>query len=357
MENFNKNDYHYQPGTHKGKNVIWVKFEYNPAKISALKAATAARWSQTHKTWYVPDNAHYRALLDLPPVIVGKEVMAHIRPVNLPAFSRFQEQVLLKGYSPNTLRTYSIEFAQLLFILKDFHVDQLTPERLRSYFLYCCTKKKLSETALNSRINAIKFYFEQVLHRQKMFFDIPRPKKPFTLPKTLSQNEIAKLFEVSDNLKHTLILKLGYGMGLRVSEIVALKTTDIDWHTKIVRIERGKGKKDRIMPLPKSVIKELSTYIEKYRPKNFLFEGQYGSQYSARSAQAVFKTAMKKGGIDKRIGIHGLRHSYATHLMEQGTEAVFIKKLMGHKDIKTTLLYTHIADKNILAVKSPLDQL
>ena len=190
-----------------------------------------------------------------------------------------------------------------------------------------------------------------------MFFDIPRPKKPQLLPKFLNTEEIKKIFKVTENSKHKLILKLSYGMGLRVSEIVNLKIEDIDSVSKKVRIEKAKGKKDRYVNLPDSILTELRQYYKENRPKKYLFEGQYQEQYSIRSAQNVFRNAMQKAGIHKKIGIHGLRHSYATHLLEFGTDISLIQKLLGHNDIKTTLVYTNVSQKSISNVVSPLDRI
>jgi site-specific recombinase XerD len=284
--------------------------------------------------------------------------MGDISEINRLALKRMHETLVLKSYSENTLKTYCGEFAQLLQAIKNVNVDTLTPERLRSYFLYCTQTLKLSENTLHSRMNAIKFYFKQVLKREKMFFDeIPRPKKQSLLPKVLSKQEVVRLFAQVENLKHQIILKLCYGMGLRVSEIVALKITDIDSDRMLVRIENSKGKKDRYTPLPQSILDDLSRYYKEYQPKEYLFEGQYGGQYSIRSVQAVFKTAMNKAKIKKTVGIHGLRHSYATHLLEAGTDMVFIQKLLGHKDVKTTQIYAKVTDKQLSRVKSPLDSL
>jgi len=160
-----------------------------------------------------------------------------------------------------------------------------------------------------------------------------------------------------ENPKHALMLKLCYGMGLRVSEIVNLKITDIDSKRMLVHIEAAKGKKDRYVTLPSSILNDLRNYYKTYRPKIYLFEGQYGSQYSIRSVQAVFKNAMRKAKINKTVGIHGLRHSYATHLLECGTDMVFIQKLLGHKDIKTTEIYAKVSNRHLGNVKSPLDDL
>jgi len=269
----------------------------------------------------------------------------------------FVKTLELKAYSKNTIKTYKNEFLQLLQILKYFSVNELDDSKIKSYLLYCIKTLKLSENTLHSRINAVRFYFEQVLKRDKVFIGIPRPKKPTTLPKTISQKDIKKIFEVTSNLKHNTILKLCYGMGLRVSEIVNLKITDIDSGNMQVFIERAKGKKDRYVNLPESILEQLRKYYLEYKPRKYLFEGQYNEQYSIRSVQQVFKNAMKKAKINKEVGIHGLRHSFATHLLEQGTDIRFIQELLGHKDIKTTLIYTQVSNNTIKNIKSPLDNL
>ena len=197
-----------------------------------------------------------------------------------------------------------------------------------------------------------------MLHRDKFFFtDIPRPRKKSILPKVIGKMDIAKLFARVENPKHLLMLKLCYGMGLRVSEIVNLKITDIDSGRMLVHIESAKGKKDRYVTLPSSVLDDLRNYYRTYRPKKYLFEGQYGGQYAIRSAQAMFRNAMQKAKINKSVGIHGLRHSYATHLLECGTDMYFIQQLLGHNNIKTTEIYAKVSNRQLGNVKSPLDDL
>ena len=357
---FNNQNYRFSIGEHQNKNVIFVHFPYNPNLHKELKEKfPSAQWSSSKKCWYLPDTNAIRNEIGLQPKTeMGKAVMSKIHPVNLPALKRMHELLLLKAYSPNTIKTYCVEFSQLLYLLKDIRVDTLTPERLRSYFLFCVTKLKLSENIIHSRMNAIKFYFEQALHREKIFFEeIPRPKKKSTLPKVMSKSDISKIFKHVNNLKHLIMLKLCYGMGLRVSEIVNLKITDIDSSRMLVHIEAAKGKKDRYVTLPTSILDDLRSYYRSCRPKTYLFEGQYGGQYAIRSVQAVFRNAMQKAKINKSVGIHGLRHSYATHLLECGTDMVFIQKLLGHKDIKTTEIYAKVSNRQLGKIKSPLDDL
>jgi len=282
---------------------------------------------------------------------------AKIHTVNQSAILKMVELLKLKGYSSNTIKTYQNEFAQFLIALKNNPVNNCDSQKVRSYMLYCYEHLHLTENTLHSRLNALKFYFEQVLHREKFFVEIPRPKKHLILPKTIHQKDIKKMFTITTNLKHNTILKLCYGMGLRLSEIINLKVSDIDSRNMQVFIEKSKGKKDRYVNLPQSILDQLRMYYKVYRPKKFLFEGQDGGQYSARSVQKVFKNALQKAGINKQVGIHSLRHSYATHLLEQGTDIRFIQELLGHNNIKTTLIYTDVTDNSIRNVRSPLDNL
>jgi integrase/recombinase XerD len=341
----------YELGEHLGKTVIFIRFDYDLGLYRKIKKLVGAKWSRTKQVWFIPDTSEYRRKYGLPP----KQAISNIDIVNQPAMLKFIETLQLKAYSENTIRTYQNEFAQLLQVIKAKHVDELDAEKLRSYFLYCIKTLKLSENTIHSRLNAVKVYFEQVLHRDKFFFEIPRPKKPSILPKVINVKDIKKLFAVTTNLKHNTMLKICYGLGLRVSEIVNLKITDIDSNNMQVFIERAKGKKDRYANLPESILEQLRDYFREYRPTKYLFEGQYGGQYSIRSAQKVFSDALKKANINKAVGIHGLRHSFATHLLESGTDISFIQQLLGHNDIKTTLRYTHVSKTTLKNIKSPLD--
>ncbi|MDR1951026.1 MAG: site-specific integrase [Bacteroidales bacterium] len=285
-------------------------------------------------------------------------MLTNIHLVNHNAILRMVETLKLKGYSESTIRTYQYELAQFLIALKNNPVEQCDAQKVRSYLLYCYDHLKLAENTLHSRLNALKFYFEQVLHRDKMFFqDIPRPKKHSQLPKTIHASDIKKMFNVTANLKHNTMLKLCYGAGLRLSEIINIKIKDVDSKNMQVFIERGKGKKDRYVNLPHSILEQLRAYYKIYRPQKYLFEGQQGEQYAKRSLQNVFTNSLRKAGINKQVGIHGLRHSYATHLLEQGTDIRFIQELLGHKDLKTTLIYTDVTNHSIRGIASPLDRL
>lgn len=338
--------------------VIFIRFPYDIKTISEVKKWVGVKWSVQEKVWYVRDNHQNREKFGLPQMVVdSNKDIDGIAEVNKKAMVRFIETLQLKGYSPNTLRTYKSEFAQFLQASKCIDVAQFDAEKIRQYMLYCINTLKLSENTLHSRLNAIKFYMEQVLKKENFCFDIPRPKKPSILPQVIHAKDLEQIFLVTTNIKHNTMLKLCYGMGLRVSEIIRLKIVDIDSKNMQVFIERAKGKKDRYVNLPESILVQLRAYFKEYKPKNYLFEGQYGGMYSIRSAQQVFSDALKKAKINKKVGIHGLRHSYATHLLEAGTDISFIQQLLGHKDIKTTLRYTHVSKQTIKNIKSPLDNL
>jgi site-specific recombinase XerD len=250
--------------------------------------------------------------------------------------------------------------AQMLHQINHNSADELTPEHLRRYLVYCYEKLKLSENTLHSRINALKFYYEQVLLREKFFFEIPRPKKPLLLPKILNEKELSALFNALGNKKHKAMLFTAYSAGLRVSEIVNLKIADIDSGRMQILVAQAKGKKDRYVNLSPVLLGILRQYIIEYksRPRLYLFESeQTFSAYPARTVQQIFSNAKHRAGIRKEVGIHSLRHSFATHLLDKGTDIKYIKDLLGHFNIKTTERYLHVSKKQLVNIPSPFDDL
>jgi site-specific recombinase XerD len=248
--------------------------------------------------------------------------------------------------------------SQLLLALKDIPADDLKPEHLKRYLVYCYEKLGLKENTLHSRINAMKFYYEQVLAREKFFWEIPRPKKHLILPKLLNEKELSRLFNSLANKKHKALLFTAYSAGLRVSEIVNLKIKDIDSDRMQIFIKKAKGKKDRYVSLSPVLLDILRSYFKTYKPRIWLFESEYsGSAYPVRTVQQIFANAKRKAGITKDVGIHSLRHSFATHLLEKGVDIRYIKDLLGHFDIKTTERYLHVARQKLVNIVSPLDDL
>lgn len=348
----------FKEGSHRNKKVILCYFPYNPELLKKFRAEFPyASWSRTLNAWYVQDSTLYRSRLNLPLPEIGDNWLPKLYEYNKLEFIKFRNALTQKAFSRNTINTYLSEFAQLLILLKNNPVDTLTSDRLNSYFLYCLKVLKHSEAQVHSRMNAIKSYFRLVLRKEYLFDTVIKPKPTKPLPKVLSKQEVLKLFAVTNNIKHLIILKMGYGMGLRVSELIALKINDVDLDRKQVHIVSSKGKKDRYVNLPETLIPLYLDYLKAYQPNYYVLEGQFSKQYSIRSAQSVFRNAMQKAGINKSIGIHGLRHSYATHLLEAGTDIVFIQKLLGHSQIKTTEIYAKVSNKILSNVKSPLDAL
>ncbi|MET0634554.1 MAG: tyrosine-type recombinase/integrase [Chitinophagaceae bacterium] len=355
-ENFPAGLFSYRKERYKGTYVIFISGVEEDLQRFVVPLG-GAKWSVKKGAWYVNDNQRNRRVLQIREEYIGPAQLEGLCEKNCLAFKLYVDHLVLKAYSHNTIRMYINEFVQLLRVLGVVAVDDLSASRLRDYFRYCLEKLKLSENTLHSRINAVKFYFDKVLRRPELMIEIPRPKKPRLMPRVLSIGEMRLILELTPNLKHNTMLRLCYGMGLRVSEVVGLKVGDINSRTMQVLIRLGKGKKDRYVNLPVSVLEQLRTYYRAFRPKEYVFEGQDGGQYSIRSAQQVFQAALSRAKIDLKTGIHGLRHSFATHLLEQGTDIRYIKELLGHNDIRTTMRYTHVAPPTIKNIKSPLDNL
>lgn len=281
-----------------------------------------------------------------------------IEPCNEKATTQMIQQLRLKGYSPSTIRTYVNELIQFLAALKYTPAESFGPERIKNYLHYCVVTLQLKEATLHSRLNALKFYYEQVLGKEKFFFEIPRPKKPLQLPKVISEEKIVDGLMAVENIKHRSLLLLAYSAGLRVSEAVSLRITDINSDRMQIHIKSAKGKKDRMVTLSTTILGLLRQYYILYKPNTWLFEGQYpGEHLSSRSAQQVFKAAYKNLGLPPNCSFHSLRHSFATHLLENGTDITYIQKLLGHNDIKTTLIYTKVSIRDSSKVESPLDKI
>jgi site-specific recombinase XerD len=217
--------------------------------------------------------------------------------------------------------------------------------------------RRVSHSYQNSAINAIKFYYEKVLGGSRRFYFVDRPLKQKTLPVVLSGEEVKRLIEATDNLKHKCMLMVCYSAGLRMSELLNLQIKDIDSKRMRIFVRAGKGKKDRMTLLSEKTLLILREYYIMYTPKTYLFEGSDGGRYGERSVQQVLKGAVESAGIRKKVSLHTLRHSFATHLLEKGTDLRYIQVLLGHDSSKTTEIYTHVSTKMIEAIKSPMDSL
>jgi integrase/recombinase XerD len=387
-----------KPFFHRGSEQVGLFAPALPELILAIRKLPLAKWSRSHGCWYVPQTPNVLqvirvglgVLVDIDEESVkkymdsAKEVAKTFagRPVdkksgkagpkkmpaaayaisteNLEELGKFVEHLKMKAYSLSTIATYRNEFLQLLRLLKMKRVIDLTTADVKRYMVYAMERQGISESTAHSRINALKFYFEQVLGRARFFWEIPRPKKPLKLPKVLSEGEISRLFNAAKYFKHKAILFTAYSVGLRVSELIHLQWKHIDRERSQILIEQSKGKKDRYVGLSPVLEDILIAYYRRCRvkPVKYVFEaGVPGEPYSARSAQAVFQQARQKAGIRKEVSFHSLRHSFATHLLEKGTDIRFIQELLGHFSIKTTTRYLHVAKEKLVVIESPLDSI
>ena len=267
------------------------------------------------------------------------------------------DYLMAKNYSDNTLRVYTEAFLLFLRQHEYKNPDELT-ERDIVRSLSLMMQNGLSASTGHSLINALLFYYRNVLKRETFALVLPRPKKEKKLPAVLTMAECYSIFSVISNPKHKLLLLLGYGAGLRLGEIINLKWADILLTEFKIHIKGAKGNKDRIVMLPYSIISYLENYKHLFKGETWVFEGQFkGESYSPRTVQLVMKQALVRVGLEKKASVHTLRHSFATHLLEAGTDIRYIQGLLGHNSINTTTIYTHLTNKGVNRVQSPLDQM
>ncbi len=266
-----------------------------------------------------------------------------------------KQRLILKRYSWRTAKTYLGMFRQFASEIAPQHPADLDKQDIRNYLQKWIDERQIAPATQNQFINAIKFYYEQVLGRPRTYYDIERPRKSDELPNVFSEEEVQRLLEVVENLKHQCILMTIYSAGLRLGEVINLRIADVHSDRMQLFIKAGKGKKDRYTVLSPQLLELLRSYYRQYRPQYWLFEGQDGGQYSARSVQNIFRRAVTKSKVNPFSTVHTLRHSFATHLLEHGTDLRYIQHLLGHSSSKTTEIYTHITQHKMAQLRSPLD--
>lgn len=266
----------------------------------------------------------------------------------------FIRKLELKGYAFNTAKSYVALFERFSNHFKDRELLDIDEEMIRNY-LQNLVHQGRSDSYVNQSLNAIKFYYEVVEEMPNRFYSIERPQKKKSLPKVISTEEVQAILSNTNNIKHKCILSLLYSAGLRRQELLNLKLEDIDSKRMVIMVKSGKGFKDRLTILSEHVLKDLRQYYKEWRPKTYLFEGKEGVPYSAESIRKILYRAAEKSGIRKKVTPHMLRHSFATHLLENGTDLRYIQTLLGHGSSKTTEIYTHVAINRIQEIKSPLD--
>lgn len=384
-----------------GERCIALNCPYDAELIAAAKKA-GARWSATHKCWYTPNGPHELkaiftafkgvawvdmnglrkkpepARVQQTPALqksqkqpvgtkpgprtagtadTGRKGTPSLSPAQCEALAAMQRKLEVAWYSPNTIETYLNATKHFFLHFPDQLPKDISAADIEAYQHELATTRKVSNSYLNQVVNAVRYFYKDVVGDAYRVKFIERPRGERKLPKVLSEQEVAAILKAPTNLKHRCILMLIYSAGLRLGELIALERTDIIPERKQVLIRGGKGGKDRISLLSEKLLRLLDEYLKTYEPQRYLFEGPKGAQYSDTSVQQVFKQAKKKAGITAPATVHTLRHSFATHLLENGTDLRYIQTLLGHASSKTTEIYTHVSTKAIGKIRSPLDNL
>lgn len=360
----------------------WLKvnFPYRVDTLAAVKRIAGRRFSKAQGGWLIPDDiqlvkelAGYFSDVGIAfyyqgvKIEVGldkrdwstrqKHLLKDLETEQENILRTYTDLLIGMRYSWNTIKTYTACFKRYLEHLGE---EGLADRNRKEIQNYCndLAKSDIALSTLNQHINAIKFYYEKVLNQPRTVYELKRPRKNNRLPSVLSAGELRRLFATIENKKHQTMVYMAYSAGLRVSEVCQLQTRDIDLERLTIHVVNSKGSKDRMVPLSPALVALLQAYLLEYQPTIWLFEGQLpGEPYSVRSLQSIFRRAKEKAEVRKGVTFHSLRHSYATHLLESGTDVRLIQELLGHSDIKTTLKYTHVSQRTLQKVRSPFDDL
>ena len=338
---------------HKGENRIAVYFEKNAEWIAQIKQIEGSRWSQSLKAWHLPDTEENRVQFKIK--MASQSLPS---PEGIEQIEKFKQWLLSKRYSRSTLLTYTNALKSFLVFYREKAIAEITNDDVIVYNNDYVLKNNFSASYQNQIVNAIKLFFKTIRETKIEIDKIHRPKRAKALPNVLSKEEVKLILNAHYNIKHKMMLALIYSCGLRCGELLTLKPVHIDSKRNIVLLKNAKGKKDRITPLSPKILEMLREYYTVYKPSTYLFEGQTkGQPYDSRSLQLILKQALVKVSINKPVTLHWLRHSYATHLLESGTDLRYIQELLGHNSSKTTEIYTHVSTKSIQHIKSPFDDL
>ncbi|GER92649.1 integrase [hot springs metagenome] len=333
---------------------ITAAFSYKAEYVEKVKTIPGHRWHPKEKYWSFPDTdgTFEKILKDLE----GEEI--HIDPAlqsELPA-EDLKRELLSRKYSYRTVKGYLYYNRDFLYFVKK-QPSEVNDSDIKDYLVHLAEEKQSATFTLNQAINALKFYYGSML-KKKFVYEVKRPRKDKKLPIVLSKEEVAKILNSVDNIKHKAILMLVYSAGLRVGEVIKLKPEDIDSKRMLIHIKGSKGRKDRYTLLSEMALEILRKYWRDYKPEKWLFEGARKDRYiTTRTVDKIMEHACEKAGIKKDVSVHTLRYSFATHLLEGGTDLRYIQELLGHASSKTTEIYTHVSTQSLGKIKGPLDGL
>ncbi len=349
-----------------------IIFGFHKRLSSLIRTIPYHSWNAQNKWWTVPYTDKFLQLVRSQCAednLIFKyeeeeranDKLARLTPFDIPNYRTCPKELIDKltelRYSEKTIKTYSNSFEEFINYFHKHDINSINESMIVSFLRHLVTERKVSSSYQNQAINAIKFYYERVLGGQRKFYFIERPITEKVLPVVLNKEELISILNATENQKHKAMLMLTYSSGLRVSELLSLKIKDVDSERMQLRVSQAKGKKDRYTILSTKALDMLRVYFKNYQPREWLFEGVDGGQYSTRSIQAVMQYTCKRAGILKKVSMHTLRHSFATHLLESGTDLRYIQSLLGHSSSKTTEIYTHVTTKGFNQIVSPLDNL
>jgi integrase/recombinase XerD len=333
-------------------------FAYDERIVEAIRNLSQRRYLPDRRVWIVPRGAYSSRDLREHFRFAACRIAEPIEPPDLDLDRQSQEFIRClrrQRYSENTIRNYGHQIDMFVSFVPAGE-DPFQKPWIEEYMHHLATVTGYSPSSQNVAINAIRLHMVKVLGRQMPILHI-RPRRVRTLPTVLGMEEVRDILASNNNLKHQTVLSLIYSGGLRVSEAIDLRQRDIDWDRNVLIIRQSKGNKDRQVPLAHHLKDLIGQYLQVYRPQTFLFEGATGGQYTTKSIQKLFRAACEKAGLQKHASIHTLRHSYATHLLEGGTDLRIIQAILGHTSSKTTEIYTHVSTRTIANVQNPFDKL
>lgn len=355
----NRKDIHIIPAA---EDTLAVKIQYDPELLPVIKAIPGRRWSMDEKTWYIPDRKEYfdsiisaSAVMNYDIFVGGDEVYSFREEILLyESLTDLKNELVIRKYSRSTMESY-IRYNFNLLKHARLKPDEITQHDITLFLSDTIIRSNANASTVQLIINALRFYYGEVL-KKNFIYEFTPPRKDKKLPVVLSRKEVFAIIGSVTNLKHKTLLMLIYSAGLRLNEAITIKVSDIDTDRGMIVIRKGKGRKDRTTLLSEKFLVILKEYLEEYRPDDWLFEGQVRREHlSARSVQHLFTHAAEKAGIKKKASVHTLRHSFATHLLEQGIDIRYIQELLGHSSPNTTMIYTHVSTGKLKDIKSPLD--
>ncbi len=343
-----------------------VMFSYSPEKAQKMKTIAGCRWDPLVRCWTMPRSEtiarNIFALFpedefDIDPGLVFNVSPRSRRLPKTGLLVRAEQELKLRGYSQLTRKSYLSHMRHFLDY-EGKEAREAGEEAIREYLLYMIDTKKVSRSHHDQAVSAIKFLYAHVLKQPSAIGEIPRPRRQRHLPVVLSREEVRRILKRVPNVKHRAALMLGYSAGLRIGEVVRLMPEDIDPDRELIRVRQGKGRKDRYTTLSRVALEVLRCYIDAVQPGRWLFPGQTpGTHLNTRSLGNVVQQARERAGIEKHVTFHTLRHSFATHLLEAGTDLRYIQMMLGHASPKTTQIFTHVSRRDLARIRSPLDDL